>query len=820
MKTEFIPLDYDYFDFEGRNYARITGRNKNGKRICIVDSCPVYFWAILKDGLSKEKIEKVSKKIEKIQLDSKGRNTKVEKVELHEKNFLGKKVKALKVFATNYKDLHEIADNMGFEEIEKRRGYDLGFITHYIIEKNFIPCFWYEISGEILSNSNEFGGMDSALDVDIFMRVESIKKIDEHKFTPKVLAYDIETDEIQIGKGEILMISLVSDDFKKVITWKKNGKKIPNVDYVKDEGELLEKFSEYVKKISPDFLAGYFSDGFDLPYLKARAEKLGVKLELGIDGSEPKFSRGIEMTGRIRGIVHIDLLKFIKVAYSQYMQSETLSLNEVAGEFLNEKKKDFKHRHSSKIKDDEWEKYYDYNLHDSVLVFRLFEKIWPDIFEFSRVMQEPLFEVSRNGMSKNVESYIIHNLGRFNEIPEKKPIHEEISQRMYREKYEGAFVFEPTPGLHENLAIFDFTSYWPSIIVTFNLSRSTLLDGKKKNSLEVDIGDKKHYFSKETGFFSEILKEAIERRKKYKQELKQKDDALKRARSNAFKLLANASYGYLGFFGARYYCPEASASATAISRKFTKDIIKKINEKGYKTIYSDTDSIVFLLEKKTEKQTTEFLKELNSDLPGIMELELEGFFKRGLWVTTRAGKIGAKKKYALLENNGKVKIRGFETVRRDWCFLARKMQDKILRMILEDGDEKRALEYTKEVIKNLKKRKIEKSEIIIKTQLKKEISEYKSISPHVVAAKKMEEAKIPISRGNIIEYYIAETKEKTKLVREKVKLPDEEGEYNIEYYLDHQVLPAVENIFQVFGIETKDLIEEHGKTQGKLNKWI
>ena len=69
--------------------------------------------------------------------------------------------------------------------------------------------------------------------------------------------------------------------------------------------------------------------------------------------------------------------------------------------------------------------------------------------------------------------------------------------------------------------------------------------------------------------------------------------------------------------------------------------------------------------------------------------------------------------------------------------------------------------------------------MIIKTQLKKAISEYKSISPHVVAAKKMKEQNIPVSNGSLIEYYLAETAEKTKLVRDKVKLPEEKGEYNM-----------------------------------------
>ena len=110
---------------------------------------------------------------------------------------------------------------------------------------------------------------------------------------------------------------------------------------VKDEAELLEKFTEHVRKFSPDFLVGYFSDGFDLPYLKARAQKYNVKLALGLDNSQPKFSRGINTTGKISGIVHIDLLKFIRTAYAQYMKSETLSLNEVAKEFLGDTKKDF-----------------------------------------------------------------------------------------------------------------------------------------------------------------------------------------------------------------------------------------------------------------------------------------------------------------------------------------------------------------------------------------------------------------------------------------------------------------------------------------------
>jgi len=841
MKLNFIPIDYSYFDFEGRNYAKIIGRDENEKRVCIIDSCPVYLLAILKESVSKNQIKKLIEEIEKIKLDIKDRKTKVEKVELREKNFLGKKVKALKIFATNYKDLHEIANKLDFPEIEKRRGYDLGFITHYIIEKKLKPLYWYEISGEILNNSNEFGGIDSVLEVDIVIKVQKINEIENKKFKPKVLTYDIEADAFKIGEGEILMISLVSENFKKVLTYKSPKEIEANleyVEYVKDEAELLERFVEYVKKISPDFLVGYFSDGFDLPYLKARAEKFNVKLSLGLDGSQPKFSHGMNIIAKVNGIVHLDILKFIRSVYSQYMQSETLSLNEVAKEFLGDTKKEFKHKHSSKIAHDEWEKYYEYNLHDSVLTYGLFEKFWPDLSEFTKIIQEPIFNASRNGMSANVEDYIIHHLEKFNEIPEKRPMYNEISERKSREKYEGAFVFQPTPGLYENLAIFDFTSMHASIIVNYNLSKSTFLEKgseqvqasslknqerKRKEyyeSPELELNGKKtkFYFSKKPGFFPELLKEIVELRKKYKRELKTESlNPILKARSNAFKLLANAYYGYLGFFGARYYCVEAAASTLAFVRKYNKETIENVTKEGYKVIFGDTDSVGFLLNKKSKDEILKFLKKLNEKLPGIMELELEDFYKRGIWVSKRTGETGAKKKYALIDEQGRLKIRGFETVRRDWCALARELQNNIIRQILKDGNEKKALESLKEIIKKIKQREISLDKLIIRTQLKKPISEYKNISPHVIAAKKMEEQEIPVTQGNLVEYYIAETRDKKKLVREKVKLPNEKGEYNMEYYLTHQILPAVENIFQVFNVNIKEVID--GKKQMTLGEF-
>jgi len=116
------------------------------------------------------------------------------------------------------------------------------------------------------------------------------------------------------------------------------------------------------------------------------------------------------------------------------------------------------------------------------------------------------------------------------------------------------------------------------------------------------------------------------------------------------------------------------------------------------------------------------------------------------------------------------------------------------------------LVYLKKIIKKLKNREVDKDSLIIKTQLKRNVEDYKSIGPHVVAAKRMQEQGIKVAIGSLIEYYIAESNEKRALVRDRAKLLDEKGNYDIEYYLKNQILPAAENIFEVFEVNVNDLI--------------
>jgi len=830
MEFEFVPVDYDYFDFEGRNYVRLVGRNGKGEKVCVVDSYEPNFYLVLKEGADAENIVD---QIKDVSVEKASRITKVLRTEILDKKFLGKNVKAIRVYIDNHKDAHEIASAIGdIEGIDKRREYDIPIITKYIKEKKVEPLRRYRVRGRKM----EDGGQ--GLSIPCFEAQEILPSKNDEEFTPKILAYDIETSDRELGKGDIFMISLYgegtrsetsrgdgqqvtgdredSDIFKKVLTWKHCEKKEDYMEFYESEAEMLKGFVKHVNEYSPDILAGYFSDGFDLPYLKGRADVHKVKLSLGIDGKKPNFTRGRIPSGKIAGIVHVDLYRFIDAVFSQYLQSETLSLNEVARELVGEEKEDFDFVKLGNMSDSDWYDFISYNLQDSAVTYKLAQKIWPDVAEFTKIIKEPVFDVTRDRMATHVENHIIHNLDRFNEIVDKRPGFAETNERKMKGKFEGAFVFEPKPGFYEDLVMFDFTSMHASIIVSFNVSKATLrsdCEGNHQTPEFVLDGEKTRVcFSKEAGFFSTLLSEVVDKRKKYKKEYFANENPMTKARSNAYKLLANATFGYQGFFGARYYSRESAAATLAFVRKYTHDTMNKIEDAGYTIIYGDTDSIAFLQNSKSKDEIMKFLGEINDDLPGIMELDLEDFYSKGLFVAKRGSTTGAKKKYALMDSRDKIKIRGFETVRRDWCKLTRGLQSEVLNLILTDGNEKAALKLTKETIKRLKDRSVDFEDLMIRTQLKREISDYTATGPHVVAAKKMVAAGVAVSPGMLIEYFVGEGS--GKRVGDRVYLAGERVKYDIDYYLGNQIVPSVEGIFNVFDVNVKDIVS--GSKQQKL----
>lgn len=817
---QFFPLDIDYVtNSVGKGVIRLFGRTIKEEKICVLDdSFEPYFWVIPK---SKTVVDEFRKKIEEIKVKEKDSLSFVTKTEIHEKKYMGNDVTAIKVFVNNPKDVPVIKDNVKImDDTEAKKEIDIPFYRRYLIDKGMSPLVLCEVEGK---------EVDSKLSVDYVIESREIKQASEETIKkPKILAFDIEVYNVRRSPIEeedpIIMVAFYGNDgYKKVVTWKSFPTAKDYIVFVDNEIELIHKFKEIIKEYKPDYLVGYFSDGFDFPYLRARAAKHDIKFDLGVDDSNLQLTRRRSViTAKIKGVVHLDIFKFIRNIMSGALQTDSYDLNSVAREIIKESKEEIKIEHLAEVWDKggkRIEEFCDYNLQDANLTLKLCENILPNLNELVKLVGQPIFDVCRMSYGQLVEWYLIKQAKEFNEISPNRPTFDNIEKRRMM-TYKGAFVFEPSPGLYKDVVVFDFKSLYPSIISAKNICPSTLTDDPDSAYETPEIEDThgkkvRYYFScKKEGFIPVIVRDLIVRRNRINEIIKKEEKAnpILKARSYALKTVANSSYGYLGFFGSRWYSIECAASITAFGREYIQKLIDKAMEKGFKVIYGDTDGVFLALEKKTKKDALDFLKEFNRELPSLMELELEDFYPTGIFVMRRGEIKGAKKKYAMINEEGEIKVRGFETVRRDWSYVAKETQNKVLEIILKEKNKKKAFDYLAGVISKVRNKEFPLDLMIIQTQLKKDIEDYEQIGPHVAVAQKMRRNKQFVGPGLIIRYVITEGK---GMIRDRAKLPEEckDKEYDAEYYVNNQLIPAVVRIFEVLGYKKEDLLDSKGQSK-------
>lgn len=815
---QFYPIDISYKIIDDKAQIHIFGKTKENQRICIIDQTfEPYFLIELKD---KDKLSDAKTDFLNLEIN----DVKITKTELVEKKILGKSQTVLKLF-TQLPSQIPIAANF-FSNLESVRSvyeFDIKFALRYLIDKQITPMVLTEAKGKFVK--------------DKFI-AESIKQNSDYSLTDlKVLGFDIETynplGQIYLPeKNPIIMLSVYGKDFRKVITWKKFDDKSDYIDFVNDEKGLLEKFKEIINSYQPDIIVGYHSDGFDFPYIEKRAEKLGIKLDMGLDQSLLKIK---DNEARIIGLPHIDIYKFILKVMSRALKLNFYTLDNVAEKLLGERKLEIEITKLASAWDDNigLDQFCKYNLRDAELAHNLFINVFPNMLELIKIVGLPIYTLSRATHSQFVESYILKNTLKYNEIILNRPTYHEREKR-YSIKYQGAFVYQPTAGLYENLVVVDFKSFYPSVIVSYNICPSSLncnccLDTKNKIEIE---NETMRFCEKKKGFLSSVLEYLITTRADVKKQLKKdKKNILLNARSQALKDLSNAFYGYLGFSSARWYNFDCAQAITALARKYIKDTILKAENEGFKVVYGDTDSVFLALNKKEIKDVEKFVKNINKDLPGIMELELEEFYTKGIFVSTKSTAKGAKKRYALIDKEGELKIRGFESVRRNIAPITKEVQETILSIILNEktfkqilGNKNRAFHesekaviYLKEIINKLKTNKIPIEQLIISTLLQKPINEYSSSLPHVAIARDLQSKGYEIHPGAMIKYVVIKGKGR---INQRVKLPEEvkQEDYDSDYYINNQILPAVDKIFEALGYSLEELLI--GKDQSSLQSFI
>lgn len=803
MIIEFFPLDITYKEVDGKAIIYIYGRTKSGELVCIKDSSFMPYFKVICDPSALDKIREVQS--EKNKQVFQVVDIKEVKINLEEKPVI-----AYDVYVNLPRGvpvLKSIVRNI--PEVKGVYEYDILFVRRYLIDKEIIPFNLCQVECEKATEKSKVPVFD----------LTSIKQISDMP-KPKILSVDIEVYNplgkyIDMETYPIIMIALYSENFRRVLTWKRFKTKENFIEFLQSEADMIERFKELVEEFQPDIITGYNSDGFDLPYIKIRAKKYKLKLDLGLDYSELNTDSRGDSKASITGMVHIDVFKFIRRVLGRALDTDVFSLDAVSAELLGEKKHGVDLDKLAGCWDkasDELDVYARYNLQDTKLTYDLLMKVFPNLIEFVKIIGLPLFDINRMSFSQFVEWFCIKQAHQANEIILNRPSYYQEQQRMY-DRVKGAFVYEPKPGFYEDIAVFDFRSLYPTIIASHNISIGTLNCECCRGKNEIETKRGKFWFcTKKKGFLSGIIEDLITRRARVKEIMKKekKDDPLLRARSEALKLLANSFYGYLGFASARWYCIECGESTTAWARQYIHKVIDTALEEGFTVLYSDTDSVFLLLEDKNKEDALKFAESINKELPGLMELEFESFFKTGIFVSVKSGEGGAKKRYAMLDENNIIKVKGFESVRRNSSLIAKEVQEKVFDIVLKEKNTEKAKKYVKEIITNLRDHKISVDKMIINTQLSKDIEQYESKGPHVAAATLMRDRGEQVFPGMIIKFVVVKGK---GLIRDKVKLPTEveKKDYDPEYYVKHQIIPAVDRIFAVLGYDIKEVVSKEGE---------
>lgn len=575
---KLVLLDIDYVTEKDeavvRLFGRLVGEDESRSIIAKDKSFKPYIYVLPHD------IEECITELEELNIQ------KIEKVE---KQDVGILKEFLKITLKHPQDVPKLREKIwGLDSVDAVREHDIPFYRRYLIDKGLFPMTEVEVQGNSLNSS-----FSSDSDPYIFEIVGDPKPLPSGLPELKVLSFDIEACNPkgmpQENIDPIIMISVSSNHgLRKVFSTKSSS--FDFVEVVNDEKELLEKFVEVVKSENPDLITGYNSDVFDFPYIRDRAARLGVTLNLGIDGSEIKFMRrGFANSAVIKGRVHVDLYPSMR----RFLQLDRYTLERVYLEIFDEEKKDIEGDEIHACWNDDGERLeelFEYSLEDAVAVTKIGEEMLPLSMALTRLVGQPIFDIARMATGQQVEWYLIRKANEYGDIVPNKPSNSQIANRR---KIEGGYVKDPVKGLHENIVYFDFRSLYPSIIISKNVSPDTRVEGCAEEDCYVapEVGYK--FLKEPVGFVPSVIGNVLKERVKIKSRMNEATDPRERhvldVQQEALKRLANSMYGVYGFIRFRWYCLECADSITAWGRDFIKKTMKKSEQSGFKPIYADTD---------------------------------------------------------------------------------------------------------------------------------------------------------------------------------------------------------------------------------------
>lgn len=242
------------------------------------------------------------------------------------------------------------------------------------------------------------------------------------------------------------------------------------------ERDMLQKFADYLDPI--DVLSGWFSAGFDLPYIIERSIKLfGEKHAMTMycrDGFKLSSREYVDEYGEERvewqlvGRKHVDLME----VYKKFIPGErpSFSLDAICEEDLGMRKVQYEDDGDlGELYRQNPQKFCEYGVHDVRLLYELNEKHkLMDMMRTVAIGGSVLFN-DVTGSVKPIE------MGFMKFCREKGNIVLPDKKQHDKEKFPGAIVYDTIPGRHEWVFGIDLTSLYPLTMIMLGLSPETMI---------------------------------------------------------------------------------------------------------------------------------------------------------------------------------------------------------------------------------------------------------------------------------------------------------------------------------------------------------
>lgn len=568
---------------------------------------------------------------------------------------------------------------------------------------------------------------------------------------------------------------------------------------------MIEKLNDWFARNDPDVLIGWNVIQFDLRVLQKTANECGVPLLLGRERRPIEWRTHPGKQGYLfaptPGRVIIDGIDALKAAVWSF---PSFSLETVSQALLGEGKA---------IGDDydkmaEIERRYQedkpalavYNIRDCELVLRIFEKAKLLQFVMERAQTTGL---PADHFGGSIAAFSHHYLPRMHRLGYVAPNVGEIPTKAYP----GGYVMDSKPGFYDSVVVLDYKSLYPSIIRTFLVDPVGLVEGTHAaDPATVVKGPQGTLFSREKHCLPEIVTTLWRARDEAK---RAKNEPL----SQALKLLMNSFAGVLGAADCRFFNPKLVSAITLRGHEMMKLTREFVEERDYKVIYGDTDSIFIWLKRTHANEEahaiaatlardinawwTRSLREAHG-LANFLEIEFDTHYKKFFMPTIRGSEVGSKKRYAGLSVDAKGKeemvYRGLEMARSDWTPLARQFQEGLLSRIFHDEPYKEFVtDYAEALLAG------EMDDLLVyRKRLRHRLDAYQvNVPPQVRAARVADDYNARINRpkqyqnGGWIRYVMTQGGPEPMEIRQ--------SRIDYEHYLAKQLQPIADAILQPMG---------------------